>query len=210
MTHIDINMNTKPIFDFLNEIELRTHYQRPSEDTTLKDANQLQREYYQFLRRLKGEFEACLFQCMSEDSGFNTNIIVNKLCNSIQDHEKFISTSPQPLSFGADRRVALMVAQECLMFLVENEIIKPNPSNTKSETEDRNPIDTSNIVLDKPVYTATEIKTLLGISDSTFNRWISGGWISYTQMEGSDKKFIKKEDLYAFLNNKKIFYPSNK
>lgn len=63
---------------------------------------------------------------------------------------------------------------------------------------------------DKPVYTADEIKALLKVSDSTFRRWMSGGWISYTQMDGSDKKFIKKEDLLAFLNNPKIFYPSNK
>ncbi len=63
---------------------------------------------------------------------------------------------------------------------------------------------------DKPVYTADEIKVLLGVSDSTFRRWLNGGWIPYTQMEGSDKKFIQKEHLLAFLNNPKIFYPSTK
>lgn len=62
----------------------------------------------------------------------------------------------------------------------------------------------------KPVYTVDEVKALLGVSDSTFRRWLTGGWISYTQMDGSDKKFIQKEHLLAFLNNKKIFYPSSK
>lgn len=62
----------------------------------------------------------------------------------------------------------------------------------------------------KPVYTADEVKALLGVSDSTFRRWLTGGWISYTQMDGSDKKFIQKEHLLAFLNNVKIFYPSTK
>lgn len=62
----------------------------------------------------------------------------------------------------------------------------------------------------KPVYTADEVKTLLGLSDATFRRWVNGGWISYTQMDGSDKKFIQKEHLLAFLNNEKIFYPSSK
>lgn len=64
--------------------------------------------------------------------------------------------------------------------------------------------------LDKPVYTADEVKSLLGVSDSTFRRWLNGGWISYTQVEGSDKRFIQKEHLLAFLNNPKIFYPSSK
>ena len=201
-------MDTKPIFDFLNEIELRTHYQKPSEDATLKDARQLKQEYYQLLRRMEGEFESCLFQCITEDSGFKIDIILNKLCHSIKDLEDFKSKAPLP--FSDDRQVALMAAKDCLVSLYQNGVVKPNPSNSKIEKEEKITIDTSDIVLDKPVYTATEIKTLLGISDSTFNRWINGGWISYTQMEGSDKKFIKKEDLYAFLNNKKIFHPSSK
>ena len=70
------------------------------------------------------------------------------------------------------------------------------------------PID--EVVWDKPVYTSDEVKKLLGLSDSTFRRWVNGGWIAYTQMEGSDKKFITKDSLLAFLNNPKIFYPSSK
>ena len=71
-------------------------------------------------------------------------------------------------------------------------------------------IDTDAIDWSKPVYTVDEVKTLLGLSDSTFRRWMNGGWIPYTQMEGSDKRFIQKEHLLAFLNNPKIFYPSSK
>lgn len=62
----------------------------------------------------------------------------------------------------------------------------------------------------KPVYTAEEVRTLLNVSENTFRKWLNGGWISYTQMEGSDKKFIAKDSLMAFLRNPKIFYPSSK
>ena len=62
----------------------------------------------------------------------------------------------------------------------------------------------------KPVFTADEVKKLLGVSGSTLRRWINGGWISYSQMEGSDKKYIQAEHLKAFFNNPKIFYPSTK
>ena len=103
----------------------------------------------------------------------------------------------------------LHVQQALTNLQLAKEFFANPPSVTNPNTEGIT-VDASKIDWDKPVFTANEIKTLLGVSDSTFNRWINGGWISYTQMEGSDKKFIKKEDLYAFLNNKKIFYPSSK
>lgn len=82
--------------------------------------------------------------------------------------------------------------------VVEN----PNSESLKPDIES---IDWS-----KPVYTSDEIKAMLNISDNTFRKWINGGWISYTQIAGSDKKFIQKEHLLEFLNNPKIFYPSSK
>lgn len=77
--------------------------------------------------------------------------------------------------------------------------------NTKSES-----IEVETIEWNKPVYTSDEVKSLLNISDNTFRRWVNGGWISYSQMDGSDKKFIQSEHLLNFLNNPKIFYPSSK
>ena len=76
----------------------------------------------------------------------------------------------------------------------------PEDDNPKSESKKWN----------KPVYTSDEVKSLLNISDNTFRRWVNGGWISYSQMDGSDKKFIQREHLLNFLNNPKIFYPSSK
>ena len=69
---------------------------------------------------------------------------------------------------------------------------------------------TPSIDWSKPVFTAEEVRTLLNVSDSTFRRWINAGWFSYTQLDGSDKKYIQKEHLLEFLNHKKNFFPSSK
>lgn len=85
-----------------------------------------------------------------------------------------------------------------------------NPPVIENPNSENLDIDVKKIDWDKPVYTADEVKTLLGIKDSCFRKWVNAGWISYTQIDGSDKKFIQREHLIAFLNNKKIFYPSTK
>lgn len=63
---------------------------------------------------------------------------------------------------------------------------------------------------DKPVYTADEVRKILKVGESTFNKWLKDAWISYSQMEGSNKRYIQREHLLEFLNNPKIFFPSTK
>lgn len=85
-----------------------------------------------------------------------------------------------------------------------------NPPVVENPNKEGLSVDVSTIDWSKPVFTAAEVKTLLGVSDSTLSRWLTGGWISYSQVHGSDKRFIQAEHLKAFLNNEKIFYPSTK
>ena len=85
-----------------------------------------------------------------------------------------------------------------------------NPPVVENPNSEGINIDVNSIDWNKPIYTSEEVGMLLGVSESTFRKWINGGWISYTQMNGSDKKFIQKEHLLAFLNNPRIFYPSSK
>lgn len=84
-----------------------------------------------------------------------------------------------------------------------------NPPIISNPNSESLKINVGNINWDKPVYTTDEVKTLLKVSDNTLRKWLDG-WISYTQIPGSDKKFILKESLLAFLKNPKIFYPSSK
>lgn len=85
-----------------------------------------------------------------------------------------------------------------------------NPPIVENPNSECLKLDVEDIDWGKPVYTADEVKTLLHISDNTFRKWVNGGWIAYSQMDGSDKKFIQREHLLEFLNNPKIFYPSSK
>ena len=85
-----------------------------------------------------------------------------------------------------------------------------NPPVVENPNKEGLSIDVNKIDWSKPVFTAAEVKTLLGVSDSTLSRWLTGGWISYTQVHGSDKRFIQAEHLKEFLNNEKIFYPRTK
>lgn len=85
-----------------------------------------------------------------------------------------------------------------------------NPPIVENPNSECLKLDAEDIDWGKPVYTADEVKTLLHISDNTFRKWVNGGWIAYSQMDGSDKKFIRREHLLEFLNNPKIFYPSSK
>lgn len=95
----------------------------------------------------------------------------------------------------------LKLAQE---FFTNPPVVENPNSVAKLKMEDVEKIDWS-----KPVYTADEVKTLLHVSDNTFRKWLNGGWIPYSQMDGSDKKLIEKENLLKFLRNPKIFYPSS-
>lgn len=85
-----------------------------------------------------------------------------------------------------------------------------NPPVVENPNSEQVAVDVEAIDWSKPIYTTDDLKKLLNVSDNTLRRWLNGGWIAYTQMEGSDKKLIAKEDLLAFLKNPKIFYPSTK
>lgn len=85
-----------------------------------------------------------------------------------------------------------------------------NPPVVENPNSEGISVDVEAIDWDKPVYTAEEVRKLLKVGESTFRKWLYGGWISYSKMNGSDKTFIQKEHLLEFLNNPKIFYPSSK
>ena len=85
-----------------------------------------------------------------------------------------------------------------------------NPPIVDKQVADELKVEIEAIDWNKPIYTADEVKRLLNVSDNVLRRWVKDGWISYTQMNGSDKKFFEKESLLEFLRNPKIFYPRSK
>lgn len=145
---------------------------------------------------------------LSVKSSYST--VLEEIADTLSRYERCLhsGTGEEVIDFRssvlriAEARSAIMKLQRAESFFRNPPVVEnPNPGGRLSlPTIDWN----------KPVYTADEVKALLGVSDSTFRRWLYGGWISYTQMDGSDKKFIQKEHLMAFFNNPKIFYPSSK
>ena len=60
----------------------------------------------------------------------------------------------------------------------------------------------------RDIFTAEEAKAILNVSDSTYKRWVNDGWLSETQMDGSNKRWVLKDEILAFMKNEKIFKPS--
>lgn len=55
-----------------------------------------------------------------------------------------------------------------------------------------------------PVYSSQDIMSILDIKETTLRKLRNEGWLTYHQVQGSDKIWYKQEDLDAFLNNPKI------
>lgn len=85
-----------------------------------------------------------------------------------------------------------------------------NPPVVENPNAEEIKVNVDTIDWNKPVYTIEEVRKLLDVSENVLRKWIQGGWISYTQMNGSDKRFIEKDNLLEFLHNPKIFYPKSK
>ena len=127
-------MDTKPIFDFLNELEFRSRYIMPTDKASKEEVGHSQGEYFRVLRIMKGEFEASLFQCKAEDKDFNTDIIYRKLADCIHYHESF-KDRVKPF-YHSDRYVALCVAKETLQYLYENGYFKSDSTKEDVFIED--------------------------------------------------------------------------
>ena len=55
-----------------------------------------------------------------------------------------------------------------------------------------------------PVYSSQDIMSILDIKETTLRKLRNDGWLTYRQVEGSDKIWYTQEDLDAFLNHPKI------
>lgn len=60
----------------------------------------------------------------------------------------------------------------------------------------------------RQIFTAEEAMAILNVSNSTYRRWVNDGWLSETQMDGSNKRWVLKETILNFMKNEKIFKKS--
>ena len=60
----------------------------------------------------------------------------------------------------------------------------------------------------RDIFFPEEVQSILNIGTSTYKRWVDGGWLSETQVEGSNKRYVQKKDIIDFINNKAIYKES--
>ena len=214
-------MYTKPILDFLRELSVPSLLCSPNEPVNPLDIER----YLNKVETLRVAFVAEILDC--ENSATRT-LYEEELKRAISKIEKrgFCNLKEENISAAILAGIKEMELVNQVVRLDKGLLISANkalkaisPSEQVDTIQEYNPKEpkTEGITADvektdwnKPVYTSDEVKELLGLSDSTFNRWLNKGWIAYSQVAGSDKKFIQREDLLAFLNNPQIHYPSTK
>ena len=213
-------MEIKSIYDYLNELS-RCEWRDNAIVNGIKyngiDIAQGTETYQRELERMQSEAEEAILLLASSGQSKVLNVIYRK-AKEANEHDYDIITPlavealkqefPIPRSEAVKAEIELgefVISMHSLQLFYLDKLLAFISSLLKD-----NPKSESTIEWNKPVYTSDEVKSLLNISDNTFRRWVNGGWISYCQMEGSDKKFIQREHLLKFLNNPKIFYPSSK
>ena len=56
----------------------------------------------------------------------------------------------------------------------------------------------------REIFFPEEVQSILNIAATTYKRWVDSGWLSETQVEGSNKRYVQKKDIIDFINNPKI------
>lgn len=56
----------------------------------------------------------------------------------------------------------------------------------------------------RDIFFPEEVQSILNIGTTTYKRWVDGGWLSETQVEVSNKRYVQKKDIIDFINNPKI------
>ena len=84
--------------------------------------------------------------------------------------------------------------------IISKEFFANPPVLTNPKEIDVNSINWNN----REIFTADEAMAILNIGETTYKRWVNDGWLSETQMTGSNKRYVQKKDIIDFLNNPKI------
>lgn len=114
------------------------------------------------------------------------------------------------LSFGNETMdyVDCLTGDECTFnvrqvignLIISKEFFANPPVLTNPKEIDVNSINWNN----REIFTAEETMVILNLGETTYKRWVNDGWLSETQMMGSNKRYVQKKDIIDFLNNPKI------
>lgn len=112
-------MDTKPIFDYLKELEYHEQY-HGSEPCIYGKREELY-AYGELLTKMSREFERCVFQCIAENGEFKKElqVIVNNLERLASFYQTTRQVSPR-IFFGYPCEMALIAATDTITYLKEN------------------------------------------------------------------------------------------
>ena len=88
--------------------------------------------------------------------------------------------------------------------IISKEFFANPPVLTNPKEIDVNSINWNN----REIFTADEAMAILNIGETTYKRWVNDGWLSESQMTGSNKRWVLKENIINFIKNSKIYKES--
>ena len=136
---------------------------------------------------IKATYANLLSAIDAEIGNFSTYLAFG---NDTMEYED-CSTGEQ-LTFNVRQALGnLNIAQEYF----QNPPVLKNPSSIDVNTINWN---------GREIFYPEEVQAILNIGTSTYKRWVDGGWLSETQVEGSNKRYVQKKDIIDFINNPKI------
>ena len=136
---------------------------------------------------VKATYASLLSVIDTEIGNFNTYLSFG---NEIMNYE----------DCSTGERLTFNVRQVLSNLTLAKEFLSNPPVQTNPKDIDVNSINWNG----REIFFPEEVQSILKIGATTYKRWVDDGWLSETQMEGSNKRYVQKEDIIAFLNNEKI------
>lgn len=200
-------MNTKPIFDYLYEIETRKSFVKSPHDALFEVKMKDWQDYLQLLKEMKGAFEACVFQCAVENPQFKEelHVIVNKLQRWIKVYENRKQDMPE--MFDDSSRIALTMAKDSLKFLQENysvDVVMTITPKPEPEPKDTVKKEAKKASAESSFLNGKEVASLFGLAYNNIKdkKWRDKHGFPYLQPTGDGGRVVfVKEDVEEWVKD---------
>lgn len=200
-------MDTKPIFDYLHEIETRKSFVKYPHDALSEVKLKSWQDYLHLLSDFKGSFEACVFQCAAENPQFKEelHVIVNKLQRWIKVYENRKQDMPE--MFDDSSRIVLTMAKDSLKFLQENYSVDVEMTITpKPEPEPKDTVkkEAKKASAESSFLNGKEVASLFGLAYNNIKdkKWRDKHGFPYLQPTGDGGRVVfVKEDVEEWVKD---------
>jgi hypothetical protein len=157
-----------------------------------------------------GEVLEALNREVHSENGWNSISVKAAYVNLLSAVDAEIGNFSTYLAFGNDtmdyedcstgEQLTFNVRQALGNLTIAKEFFTNPPVLANPKDVDVNSINWNN----REIFTAEETMVILNLGETTYRKWVNDGWLSETQMMGSNKRYVQKKDIMDFLNNPKI------